>query len=524
MPEVQEVFHMATQKVRPHPGALDRQHREQRRRTVRRKAGVYAIVAALGVAAVGVILGTRGGQDATTPASEPERPANATAVEVAARFTEAYGAFDAEQAITFLADDADLSGVGGLGGTREFRLLISFLEAQGYKQLLDSCEETSSSASGTEVRCTFDFHAIRSDEIGLGPYGGSYFDLTVRDGEIVRASLYWEIGEFSPQMWEPFADWVSKTYPEDAAVMYNEDLTDFRLSEESIGLWERRIREYVAVELADITAPSVPEVDYVIDLNTGVRTPLPEAIIRSLGETDESGQYAASPDGSTLAYVVPGDDETSQIFVAGIDGTGIRQVTHDPVGADWPAWSPDGTRIAYEGGAVDGDRFLRNLFVLDVATGESAQISSAVSTGGGLQFTPDGSSLVYTGGSFPVPELRTVPVAGGESTLLIGPGEGFDSAGNGSLSPDGSLVTFQGSCTPRSGESGPCRWVANADGTERRIIPGYGANPVGTWSPDGGRFLTSLATASPRMRRIARTRRASSSSTSRRETPRNSSP
>lgn len=37
-----------------------------------------------------------------------------------------------------------------------------------------------------------------------------------------------------------------------------------------------------------MTVPGVPEGDYVIDLNTGVRTPLPEAIIRSLGETDES--------------------------------------------------------------------------------------------------------------------------------------------------------------------------------------------------------------------------------------------
>ena len=43
MPEVQEVFRMATQKVGPDPGAMERQHREQRRRTTRRKAGVYGL-------------------------------------------------------------------------------------------------------------------------------------------------------------------------------------------------------------------------------------------------------------------------------------------------------------------------------------------------------------------------------------------------------------------------------------------------------------------------------------------------
>jgi hypothetical protein len=31
--------------------------------------------------------------------------------------------------------------------------------------------------------------------------------------------------------------------------------------------------------------------------------------------------------------------------------------------------------------------------------------------------------------------------------------------------------------------------VANADGTERRVIPGYVSNPAGTWSPDGSRIV-----------------------------------
>ena len=47
-------------------------------------------------------------------------------------------------------------------------------------------------------------------------------------------------------MWEPFARWVSKAYPKDAAVMYqDETLSDFRLTGKSIRLWERHTREYV---------------------------------------------------------------------------------------------------------------------------------------------------------------------------------------------------------------------------------------------------------------------------------------
>lgn len=236
------------------------------------------------------------------------------------------------------------------------------------------------------------------------------------------------------------------------------------------------------------TTAEEPEVDYVIDLNTGARTPLPEAIIRSLGETAKGrcaeSQYAASPDGSLLAYVGTGDEGTPQIFHAGIDGTGVRQVTHDPTGAASPAWSPDGTTIAYVGGSRDP----RDLFVLDVARGESTQIADGVALPySGLQFTPDGSSLVYTGGSFSVPELRTVQVAGGQSTILFGRGRGgMADAGSGSLSPDGSLVTMMGS---EIGGPGAIRFVANADGTELRHIAGRASNPAGTWSPDGSRIV-----------------------------------
>lgn len=56
MPEVQEVFRMATQKVRPDPGALDRQQRNQRWRVAKKKTAVYALVAA--VVVTGMVIGT----------------------------------------------------------------------------------------------------------------------------------------------------------------------------------------------------------------------------------------------------------------------------------------------------------------------------------------------------------------------------------------------------------------------------------------------------------------------------------
>lgn len=136
-----------------------------------------------------------------------------------------------------------------MGANDDLRLLISYLEATGYQQILDPCEEIGSSTVGTQVRCTFDFHALRSGELGLGPYTGGTFDLNVVDGEIVRVSQNWQIEEFSPQVWEPFADWVSTAYPEDAAVMYTDaSYSGVRLTEEAIRLWRQHTREYVREE------------------------------------------------------------------------------------------------------------------------------------------------------------------------------------------------------------------------------------------------------------------------------------
>jgi hypothetical protein len=162
-------------------------------------------------------------------------------------FVEAYGRFDVEQAASLLAADADLSRLEG--GQEGWRLGNRWLEAQGFKLILDSCEGSPGySQSGTFVRCKFGFHGLRSDEIGLGPFTGSWLDFWVLEGEIDYVSLHWDLASYSPQVWEPFAEWLADTHPEDVAIMYTDSSQTLEsLTEESIRLWERRSREYVEV-------------------------------------------------------------------------------------------------------------------------------------------------------------------------------------------------------------------------------------------------------------------------------------
>ena len=136
MPELKEVFEVTTKQVEPDLDAWREQEKRQRTASRNKKLGGFAVAAAIGLVAGVVILGTRADPNGTPgPGVDP---ADVTPEEqVATDFVEAYGAFDADRAISHLADDADITelmtsvGAQGVEGTlEEFRLLISLLEAQ----------------------------------------------------------------------------------------------------------------------------------------------------------------------------------------------------------------------------------------------------------------------------------------------------------------------------------------------------------------------------------------------------------
>jgi hypothetical protein len=245
MPELREVFEMTTKQLEPDLDAWEEQEGRQRKSARNRKIGALVVVLFFCVVAMALLIGMLEERNESRPGNQPTvRPGTPTAEEVATGFVAAFGNADLVRAFEYLAPGADLSRIDQ--GTAKFPLLLEILNAQNYEHQNISCQDSRTSDVGTEVHCSFYFHSIRSQEIGRGPYPGS-MDITVRDGKIIQASLDWDISQFSGEMWEPFTDWMRKTHPADAVIMYDAGYRNWKLTTKSIPLWEEHTKEYVRI-------------------------------------------------------------------------------------------------------------------------------------------------------------------------------------------------------------------------------------------------------------------------------------
>jgi WD40-like Beta Propeller Repeat len=136
-------------------------------------------------------------------------------------------------------------------------------------------------------------------------------------------------------------------------------------------------------------------------------------------------ELAWSPAGARIAFVrVPVGGGDREIYSVATDGTGLRDLSSDPAAYDVdPAWSPDGTMLAYAGpghphGSVGGDLWVMN------ADGSGRRPleheRNGYSDGAYPAWSPDGTTIAFTAndgtGYY---HVWSVPAAGGENTELV---------------------------------------------------------------------------------------------------------
>lgn len=227
-----------------------------------------------------------------------------------------------------------------------------------------------------------------------------------------------------------------------------------------------------------------------------------------------TGEHGAF--GTRIAYVQT-QGQNKEIFVADFNGANPVQVTHDGSIALSPAWSRDGSQLAYTS-YRDG---FPKIYAVNVASGarrllfgmSNLNITPAWKPGGGAlaitlsmggspgiylvsdsgsiisklvnsssidvspSWSPDGARLAYVSSESGNPQIYVLDVASGQKRRLTYQGSYNTSP---RWSPKGDSIAFNGMAGGRHNI-----FVMKADGGGAQQLTGEGNNEGPTWSPDG---------------------------------------
>lgn len=186
--------------------------------------------------------------------------------------------------------------------------------------------------------------------------------------------------------------------------------------------------------------------------------------------TGEKGAFA-----TRIAYITaaPGGHSYA-LVVADSDGYNPQTVLRSAQPIMSPAWSPDGTRLAY----VTFENRTSQIVVQDVYSGARQTISASPGINGAPTWAPDGRRLAFTLSKDGNPEIYAYDLGGGTLTRLT-TSSAIDTEA--AWSPDGSSIVFT---SDRGGSPQLYRMPASGGSAERISFAGdYNARPA--FSPDG---------------------------------------
>jgi Tol biopolymer transport system component len=159
-------------------------------------------------------------------------------------------------------------------------------------------------------------------------------------------------------------------------------------------------------------------------------------------------------------------DGNREIYVMDANGSNQEGLTYDERRDNYPAWSPDGRKLAYVSGGG------KEISIIDLETGIQTVIFSPNHWLATPAWSPNGEKIAFCYNEFGG-GIFTINSNGTNQTYLA---DGWCP----DWSPDGEKITYSG-----LGQSGDI-YVMNADGSEQINLTNHPAfDSESSWSPDG---------------------------------------
>ena len=190
---------------------------------------------------------------------------------------------------------------------------------------------------------------------------------------------------------------------------------------------------------------------------------------------------AISPDGSRVAFAWTGDtDDNYDIYLKQENTPSPLRLTDHPATDAFPAWSPDGTSLAF----IRITDSTHTLYRIPALGGTPRKLLETRSALYGLDWAPDGESLLYADRLTPdgPRQIVRLSLSTQDTTVLTTPPTPTTDDQSPRWSPDGQSIAF----SRQTGMGGHNLYLMDADGKNVRPLTESELSIRGLdWTPDG---------------------------------------